>query len=48
MCDKAADPPPPNMFLNAVRLKKCLIKQNIDVFYLILFLIGIQLKRYVI
>ena len=35
MCDKAVDtyPSTKNLFLNAVRLKKCVIKQSIDVFF---------------
>ena len=36
-----------NIFWNAIRLKKCVIKQFIDVFYLSLFLINIKRKKYV-
>ena len=50
MCDKAVDihHNKYNMFLNAIRLKKCVIKRLIDVFlYLMLFLINIKLKKLV-
>ena len=51
MCDKAVDTHPSirNLFLNAIRLKRFVIKQSVDVFlYLILFLINRKLKKYVI
>ena len=47
MCGKAVDTHPSaiNLFLNAIRLTKCVIKQLIYVFLiLILFLIGIKLN----
>ena len=49
MCNKGVDnyPHALNLFLNVIRLKKCLIKKLIDIFlYLILFLINIKLKNY--
>ena len=37
-----------NLFLNAIRLKKCVIEKFIDAFlYLILFLVNIKLMKYV-
>ena len=48
MSDEAVDTYPSaiNLFLNAVRLKKCVIKHSIDVFlYLILFLININSRN---
>ena len=50
MCHKAVDTYSSTikLFLNAVRLKKCVIEQIIDTFlYSILLLIDIKLKKYV-
>ena len=50
MCDKAAAtyPSTKKLFLNDIRLSKCVIKQSIDVFLnFVILLIDIKLKRVV-